>query len=107
MNEILKEIEISAQLAAYIQRLNYEVEGFKSIMRIIINGTDKYTTKMYDYHIEKFKASNNEYRLAINELTKEYGGEFTDKNLDIHVDFNTNVLQVIDKGRKEISCCKK
>ena len=93
-----------------MQRLSFELEGYKSIMNTIIgNSNFLYTKEMYDYHIEKFKEINKEYRVAINELLVEYGGDLPNQDsLDVKIYFNINTVHILDRSTgDDIVCCKK
>ena len=110
MKIIIKEVSITQELNAYIQKLNYEMEAFKSISITIIRGQGEFTynKENYDYYMAKFQESNMEYRLAMNELVTGYADEIEDKSLvDVEVDFINCLVRFVKNERSGNSCPQK
>ena len=106
MTKVLKEVQISEELTLYIQKLNFEVEGYKSIICTIIKsrGDFIYNKDIYNYHMEKFREINIEYRVALEELIREYADELKSINgISATVNFLTNVVN-ITQPIGEVSC---
>ena len=111
MNELVKEITISDDIANYIQRLHYEVEGYKAITVTIIQGQGEfqYNKELYDYHMAKFQEAQAMYNIAANALIEEHGSDLPNKSkLSLSMDFMSKTIQLYHIKEKEaISCCKK
>jgi hypothetical protein len=108
MSKILKQVQIPENLANYIQRLNYEVEGYKSIIATIIRGQGEfsYNKDIYDYHIERFKEVNAAFNIAMSEIIDIYATEFPDKSiLSAKLDFSTCMVYITETQRKGVNLC--
>ena len=86
---------------------------FKLLLTMIDYGTnDKHTyynnsiynKDIYNYHMEKFREINIEYRVALEELIREYADELKSINgISATVNFLTNVVN-ITQPIGEVSC---
>jgi hypothetical protein len=85
------EVSISPQLSIYIQRINYEFEGMKSLLTTIISSQNYvYTTDLYERYKNEYLNKHNELKLIMAELIEEYfPSEWSDDRdkVIMHVDF--------------------
>jgi hypothetical protein len=87
---ILRVVDLPENMVSYIQRLHYEMEGYKAINKAILTGTGefKYNRDIYSYHMQKFQEAHSEFKIGMNTLQEMYAADLvSEKEIQISVDF--------------------
>lgn len=91
-SRILKEVDLPEDLCSYIQKLNYEMEGYKAINKTLLIQTGEYTYSrdLYSFHMQKFQEANFAYQVGMTTITEMFAPEFLeDTTISISINFVT------------------
>lgn len=101
---IIKDVTIPEELCSYVQRLQYELDGYRVLMTSILRcGEFRYNEDVYGLFLNEFQKTNMQLRVLLEEIKTEYCPEPKDSfhNIDISILFRENLARFT---RKDSSC---
>jgi cupin superfamily acireductone dioxygenase involved in methionine salvage len=99
MNKVLKIVRISENLMTYVQRLEFELNGYKNIMASIVSAPHPYTQENYDKFMEQYQDTNAEFRLVVGKVLEDFAPEYGKRN-DILLNFIyvTGEVEILERS---------
>lgn len=76
IKNVIREIELNEELVYKIQKLHYELDGFKNIFKAIAGqGNFKYDYSTYRWILHDYQMANAEFNLFMEELRIMYAND--------------------------------
>jgi len=94
----IKRVIIGEDISDYLQRLNYELLGYRNLISSLVTNTNselKYTDNHYRQLMQEYRKLNIEYMLSMDELKQEYIPDVEMKESVVSISINFDKCEVL------------